>query len=290
MRDERYLKMQENISLASKNVKSPLLELGVFTTPAFKIFKEQMEAALDTKDVALPVDMHPNVKHVLQNQQQLIVRQGEIMSRVPGNLESMSYASDYALRIESKLDYLINRIGPHGSWQPCASPIYGYYPYPVPQAAFQHQYESRSTEGSSYPPRGPAPVSMTALAPPRWTPVSHQQPLLQEATQTTTTTETTTTTTATTATTTTSLVIGSLKVNYRLQDVADICAEVQQYDQELQKAGKKKVPMLERKHQKQVSNKRTHHQDSTPQQPNGIFSQSRSSRTCPALGNALEQS
>ncbi|KAG9319232.1 hypothetical protein KVV02_004385 [Mortierella alpina] len=232
--------------------------------------------------------MHPNVKHVLQNQQHLIVRQGEIMSRVPGNLESMghevqrlrrdgaenldqamlyldakfdygiSYAKDYALRIESTLDYLISRIGPHGSWLPCVPPYYGYSPFSAPPPAFQYE-ESRSSAGPSDAPRGLAPVSSITTSAPRWTPVAHQQPLLQGATQpslTVTTTATTTTTTATTATTTTSLVVGNLKVNYRLQDVADICAEVQKYDQEIQKAGKKKVPTLERKHQKQVSNKR----------------------------------
>ncbi|CAO3565333.1 unnamed protein product [Mortierella alpina] len=237
--------------------------------------------------VALPVDMHPNVKQVLQNQQNVIVRQGEAISRMPGNLESVGqevqrlrsdtaqhvdqamqyldakfdygvgYGKDYALRIESKLDYLISRIGPQVSWLPCAAPCHGYNPSPAPPPAFDYRYEeTRSTAGPSFPPRGPAPVSIAASAPPKWTPVALQQPMLQGATQPSLTMTTTATTTTTTATTTTSLVVSNLKVNYRLQDVADICAEVQKYDQEIQKSGKIKVPSFERKHQKQVSNKR----------------------------------
>lgn len=73
------------------NVQSPLLETGVFTTPAFKTFMEQMEAALCEEEVALQVDMHPNVKLVLQDQQRLIIQQGEIMRRVPGSFESMEH-------------------------------------------------------------------------------------------------------------------------------------------------------------------------------------------------------
>ncbi|CAO3563754.1 unnamed protein product [Mortierella alpina] len=177
---------------------SPLLELE-----AFKISKEQLGAALSTK--AVPVDMHPNVKHVLQNQQSLIVWQGEVISRMPGNRES----------------------------------------------AGQEYEEARSTAGPSYPPREPAPVSISASTPPEWIPVALQQLMLQGATQPSLTMMTTATTTTTTATTTTGLVVSNLKVNYRLQDVADICAEVQKYDQEIQKAGKIKVPSFKRKHQQQ---------------------------------------
>ena len=120
------------------DVKSPLLEIGVFTTPAFRTFKEQVEAALVVEDIALPMDLHPNVKTVLQDQQRLIIQQGEIMRRVPGSFESMeceiqdlrhsaaerldqamlyldtmfdysvNFIKGCAWRIESKLDYLIS--------------------------------------------------------------------------------------------------------------------------------------------------------------------------------------
>ncbi|KAF9322214.1 hypothetical protein BG006_002454, partial [Podila minutissima] len=121
--------------------------------PAFMTFKEQIDVALDTKEVTLPTDMHPSVKLILQDQQQLIIWQGEIMRRVPGNFASveyeiqslqntaaehldqamlyldavfnysMNFAKDFALHIESKLDYLISHLGPpplHGShmWYP----------------------------------------------------------------------------------------------------------------------------------------------------------------------------
>ncbi|KAF9119700.1 hypothetical protein BG015_006258, partial [Linnemannia schmuckeri] len=119
-----------------------LQDAADYLTPAFEAFKEQVKDVLSSQDVALPEDMHPNVRMVLQDQQRLIVRQGQIMGRLPGSFESMErelqalrstaaerldqammywdtvfdYGMDVfketAFRIESKLGYLIARLGP----------------------------------------------------------------------------------------------------------------------------------------------------------------------------------
>lgn len=299
------------------DVESPLLAFGVFKTAAFQAFKEQVEAALSSKDVALPVDMHPNVKMVLQDQQRVLVRQGEIMGRLPGSFENMeremqglrrtaaerldqammyvdtlfdcgmSYFKDTIFRVESKLDYLISRLGPSalgsGSvlppWQ--SYPALSSQPYPAPSC----QYAFGSTPalavstacqvhseqpGPSHPRRlAQAPVPVTVLGLPRWAPVAQSQsqsqsqgiPLqgvpmpVQQSSMTMTTTATTTTTTATT--TSTSVTTGgvTVSVNYRLGNVAAIWEEYQKFEQERQKAGKKSLG-ISRKYQKQLNNKK----------------------------------
>ncbi|KAG9321058.1 hypothetical protein KVV02_000672 [Mortierella alpina] len=178
-----------------------------------------------------------------QDQQRLIVRKGDIMSRVPGSLTSRHEMQglrrtagerldqamlhlhglckkDYAFRIESKLDYLIGRMEA---------------------------------------PRYLAAIC-AASVPLRWTPVAQSQPMIHGAksahhqpSMTMRTIATTTITTATTTTTTTSLTIdGGFASNHRLGNVAAVCAEVQHYDQELERPG---APGIARKHQKQVSSK-----------------------------------
>ncbi|KAF9536500.1 hypothetical protein EC957_010653, partial [Mortierella hygrophila] len=268
--------------------------------------------------MALPVDMHPNVKMVLQDQQRVLVRQGEIMGRLPGSLENMerevqglrrtaaerldqammyvdalfdcgmSYFKDTVSRVESKLDYLMSRLGPSalGSvpphWESYSALSYQPYPVPSCQHAFgstpalavSTAFQAHSEQlGPSSFPRRLAQAPVTALVP-RWTPVAQSQsqsqsqpqsqsqriPLQtvpvqqQQPSMTMTTTETTTTTTATT--TSTSVTTGvTVSVNYRLGNVAAIWEEYQKFEQERQKAGKKSMG-ISRKHQKQLNNKK----------------------------------
>jgi hypothetical protein len=269
-------------------------------TPAFKTFMEQMEAALGTEEVALQVDMHPNVKLVLQDQQRLITQQGEIMRRVPGNFESMQheiqglritaaerldqamfyldamfdysirFAREHSLRLESKLDYLISRLGPPSTWQPFMAPscqcqyALGCDPaLATPTTGQYHQHRSTTVTSDPHTRRlAPVPVTASASEPPRWTPVAQPQPKLLGAmpvhpqqSMTMTTTATTTTTTATMATTTTSLTIDGLTVNYRLGNVPAIWDEYKNFERKRQKVGLKALG-LSRAHEKQLNNKR----------------------------------
>ncbi|OAQ25245.1 hypothetical protein K457DRAFT_23336 [Linnemannia elongata AG-77] len=256
------------------DVESPLLAFGVFKTAAFQAFKEQVEAALSSKDVALPVDMHPNVKMVLQDQQRVLLFQG------------------YYFRVESNLDYLNSRLGPSALGSGSVLPPWQSYPalssQPYPAPSCQHAFGSTPAlavstacqghseqPGPSYPRRlVQAPVPVTALGLPRWASVTQSQsqpqslpqsqsqgiPLqgmpmpVQQSSMTMTTTATTTTTTATT--TSTSVTTGgvTVSVNYRLGNVAAIWEEYQKFEQGRQKAGKRSLG-ISRKYQKQLNNK-----------------------------------
>ena len=199
------------------DAESPLLAVGVFKTPAFQAFKEQVKAALSSKEVALPADMHPNVKMVLQEQQQVLVRQGEMIGRLQQGWENMGremqgsrrtaaerldqamvymdarfdcgigHFKDSISRVESKLDYLISRLGPPGSALP------SWLSYSAPSCSCQHAFGSTPTlavstasqvhseqSGPSYP-RMLAQAPVTALGRPRWTPVAQPQRISLQA-------------------------------------------------------------------------------------------------------------
>ncbi|KAI8598601.1 hypothetical protein EDD21DRAFT_382037 [Dissophora ornata] len=171
---------------------------------------------------------------------------------------------EIASRIESKLDYVISRLGHSASgsagslWQPHPAPscscqhAFGFTPPLAAPTALQVQSEQTD------PSRRLAQAPVTALEPPRWTPIAQAQlqpqpqrmplqavPVRQQSSLAT----------GTTATTTTNVTTGGVTINYKLGNVAAIWEEHQKFEQERQKAGKKSLG-IPRKHQKQLNNKR----------------------------------
>ncbi|GJJ71712.1 hypothetical protein EMPS_04069 [Entomortierella parvispora] len=199
------------------NVKSPLLAFGVFETPAFQAFKEQVATVLSTKEAVLPTDMHPNVKMVLQDQQRLIARQGEIMTRLPGSFEimkreiqglrwaaaerldqAMLYLDaivDYGIhifketssRIESKLDYLIRQLGHNTSgfagnfWQqPYLAPSWQPALGFTPSLPVRPPINVQSEQPIPASPRRLAQAPpVLAIGLPRWSQAAQHQPQSQ---------------------------------------------------------------------------------------------------------------